>query len=851
MLLSYKTLILHMSFASLEGKVGRLIFKDGSAFTLISSENGKEYKCVRRGFSAVPGMKIAGRARIEINLKYGDQYIFMDDPKRIIDLEVNENFLISALQKPVKGFGIVNAKKLYDAICTQGNPLVILQKACVFPEIESWLKEVVEVLNIKGKNNEGNMNSSEIVRDIIKYWKKNEMKNFLISVGVESRKINKMSDELVRRVLTYPFTFYELTIDQCLAVSKIFNVSYTEDDIHVGHLARMVNDEYIKTYSTYFESKSYNELKQLYLDKHSLLRIDENNIIVGENETNELNFPVKESCASVMNEVNGAKLNFPVKESCASVMNEVNGAKLKSFKYSFENIYRAERELAHWFIEHKTTNRDFDDDEYWNSWKPRCSTLAVEQIEAVQGALRSNCSIITGPAGSGKTRIISEIVTLLRANKLSYIVGAFTGKAAFRARETLKSILNPGEDVLTFTLHSLIFKKQAYEKQKKEKEKYEQYTEKFSNIDDDDDYKVSGDNFKTVGSIPDYVVEKDPKYVIIDESSMVTGQLLNRFLKMFPDVKNLILIGDAAQLEPFSAWGRPFHYLTELKCIPVYELKKNFRTNATEGENGIMVNSERIREDRGENSGIVNFIWTNNFIRYTGKEGIKIIMQLLRQLTDQGERAKDIKILSPMNDKVTEINNLCQEFYKKTIFGGDSIMISNKKFCIGDLVIMVRNNYKIGLFNGSEGNVTDINHETEQVCVTFDEQQVWFAKGDTIKVIEKLKGKNTKMSNLDMMLKGEEIKDPLKESRTVYEIEDIQLAYALTVHRSQGSEWKYVVVYIPYLTRNCNRNMIYTAITRAKDICFCIDENSECMKATGKYPDTRREFFGSTLLELC
>lgn len=836
-----------MSLIGLEGHVNRCIFKDGSVFVLLDS-NGNEYKCVRRGFQAVVGMKIAGRARLETNQKYGQQYTFTEEPKRLIDLDVSEHVVITALKKSSKskddtstsstrGLGQVGAKKLYDAILSQGNPLVVLQKACVFPEVKQWLKDVVQVLNIKL--------TFDQVDTLLKNWSDNETRNFLIALGIAPRKIKRMSDILVRKVLVYPFTFYELSVEQCQTVCDTFMITYDEEDLKVAHLARNILTDYLGSYSTYFCTPAFSEISNEYLKKHDIIK-PAGDTGVGDTANLGPSCVSDPSCVSI--------------PSCVSV---------PFGTYTVQRIYNEEKDLASWFKSHKGPNPDFDSDEFWDLWAPKCSTLAPEQIQAIKGSLRHSCSIITGPAGSGKTRIISEIVTILRQCSKTYVIGAFTGKATFRVRETLRSLLPAGEDILTYTLHSLIYKKKALEAKNSENDNDED--------DLEEDFRVSGDNSKTIGSIPNYVVEQDPEVVILDESSMITGQLLHRFLKTFPKIKALICVGDAAQLEPFSSWGRPFHHLVQLEGesgIPVYELKQNFRSVGTEGPegNGILINANRIRDefyrtfrlkspDHLTPPQAVSFTWTDNFIRYTGKDGVSVIMQLLKKLNNDGERASNIKILSPLNEKVNELNTLCQEFYfKQTIYGSKSIIISSRKFCIGDLVIVTKNNYKIGLFNGSEGRIIDIDEARQEIQVAFDEQVHWFGKVDRQKVVHRLKpderGLNT-VTKIERMMKtvatsGRGVvtkKEDYDEVRTINEIDDIQLAYALTIHRSQGSEWKFVILYIPYITRGCNRNMVYTGITRAKDKCFCIDENSECVKATGKCSEERREFFGTWFLQ--
>ena len=803
----------HTNYFSIEGKVMQCIFKDGSVFTLMDSKN-QVHKCQRRGFSAVPGMTIAGRVRSE-NTKYGEQLTFVEEPKRIVNFDIEKNIIIDALHKPIQGFGSIGAKKLYDVICSQGIPLVIMQKACVFPEIRDWLCQVVSSLKLK-------LNSDDVDK-ILLNWQKNESHNFLVGLGIDSRKIKKYSKnpELIKIILMYPFTFYELSVQECIKVCEAFGVKYNDSDIEVAGLARHVHQYTKQTCSTYAEVTiepnflTHNDSNE-YLDKHNLLHISEKT-------------------------------------------------------YAFKSVYYAEQKLGTHLKNMLNEEINPDWEEYFSEWKPKCKTLASEQIEAIKGSVSNHVSIITGPAGSGKTTIISEIVNILLKQQLTFVIAAFTGKATFRVRESLCGMV-PDRALLTFTLHSLIYKKQMYKKRKEQKKNSLDY-DSFSDDDDDESANYSGDNLKTINSIPDYVVEEDPEYLIVDESSMVTGQLLYKFLVTFPNIKHIILIGDPAQLEPFSNWGRPFHHMcisTEI-TIPIYHLKQNFRSTIKDDNgnfvpNGICLNAEKIRagsiesyrlsiQNPSYNPPIVKLDGYATFIQYTGKNGIDIIMKILNKLNNDGYRSKDIKILCPSNDKVLQINTECQNFYSKnTIHNQKITTVGTKKFCIGDRVIVTRNNYKIGLFNGSEGSVVDIDQDRGEIKIQFennssDVNEYWFGKVDKQTTFNIIATKETIIDSLMNITSAATSASTsnLVENRTVNEIDDIQLAYALTIHRSQGSEWMHVIVYVPYLTRNVNRNMIYTAITRGKKVCFCIDENQECIKATGKNPEPRKEFFATYL----
>lgn len=466
---------------------------------------------------------------------------------------------------------------------------------------------------------------------------------------------------------------------------------------------------------------------------------------------------------------------------------ELNGC------YLFAQIYEDEQELAAWFV-NRSNVRNSD------TWVPKHNRLSKEQRNAIEGALSNQCSIITGGAGTGKTMLIGEIARILESDEKRYVCGTFTGKAAARLRESLRASIKDWNNPPVFTFHSMIYKKRLL---------YKQNIKNLYESDDDNDYV--NDKISTIPAISDDVM--DPEYLIIDEGSMVTGNLLLRFIRTFPSISNIIFVGDSCQLEAFGNWGLPFNHLINAQAISIYHLNTNFRTN----DNGILINANQIRNHSLNHP--VELSVTDNFHYNYGN--IDTVIGVFHSLLDQGNRIKSIKILCATRELVHDINLRCQEIYSS---GQPYIETGRNKFCRGDPVIMTKNNYDIGIMNGEEGLVTDIDNKNGMISVTFDNKTCKFKVTDDHK---------------DKLEKSKEPED---------NINLLNLSYAQTVHKSQGSEYSYVILYMPYQCRLINRNLIYTAITRAQREIYCIDSSYEIQNGTGKLPDLRYEVLPQLLI---
>lgn len=622
------------------------------------------------------------------------------------------------------------------------------------------------------------------VEKLVKWWDANQSKIFLLAIGVSNQKINRLNHEQIKKLYEEPFKFYDLDIEKCKSLCDVMGIYYRPEDIIAGDIGRQlkrVQNEYLWTYLPFL--------------KFSRCIIDKFDKVLSEYEIVELD----------------------------------DG-------YGFNNIIEKECFLGKFFIE-KAKNKN-QDSLGLDKWEPKNNRLSEIQRDAIKGSLTHCCSIITGGAGTGKTTIIGEIIRILESNHKKYVCVTFTGKAASRLRQSLRPNTIYYNNPLAFTFHSLISRRKSLDKQLG-------YNSNEYNGDNDvdEDYFISDDE-NTISYIPDFVLE--PHYVIIDEASMVTGQLLYEFLATFPMIKNIILVGDSYQLEPFGEWGRPFLTLIKSNLIQCYELNINFRsTNISNPENDsmIVINANKIRENI--NNERITFIY-NEYFKYC-EGNIDNVLSIYKELINKGIRRDEIKILSPTRKYVQDINLQCQNIWSKMLpYSHIKIDRGNKvieNFYLHDRVIMTKNNYQVGIMNGEEGYITHIDSINNEIQVTFDSVTHTFtfpqkiASSDTSGGSKK--NNSDSKNNLSTGLKINKQTDD--NGKTKCDIYQLKLAYSLTVHKSQGSEYPYVILYFP--TGKYNANLVYTAITRAKKQVFCVDNKNIIEESCSILPPTRYESF--------
>lgn len=380
------------------------------------------------------------------------------------------------------------------------------------------------------------------------------------------------------------------------------------------------------------------------------------------------------------------------------------------------------------------------------------------QKKAVIEAVRCGLLIITGGPGTGKTTTINTLISYFESEGLQILLAAPTGRAAKRMTEAT--------GVEAKTVHRLL---------------------EISGLSEESG-AVGG-----FGRNAQNPLEAD--VIIIDEMSMVDAYLMHALLDAVAVGTRLIMVGDMNQL-PSVGPGSVLKDMIQSGCIPVVSLTRIFRQAQ---ESDIVVNAHKI--NRGEPVLLDNKSRDFFFLkRDDANVIISIVIQLVRDKIPRYVNAKmyDIQVLTPMRKGllgVERLNKILQEYLNPPDRTKTEQEQNGVLFREGDKVMQVKNNYQLeweirgrygipmekglGIFNGDMGIIREINKQTERVTVEFDEQRM-----------------------VEYPYSG---------------LEELELAYAVTIHKSQGSEYPAVV--IPLLSGPkmlMTRNLLYTAVTRAK-----------------------------------
>ncbi len=300
---------------------------------------------------------------------------------------------------------------------------------------------------------------------------------------------------------------------------------------------------------------------------------------------------------------------------------------------------------------------------------------------------------------------------------------------------------------------------------------------------------------KPESPIPEFNEENtlDCDYVIVDEASMIDIKLMDKLLKALSSKTALILVGDHNQLPSVGAGNVLKDILdTDIKSV---KLKKIFRQAK---ESNIVVNAHRI------NDGLYPILNQKNkdffFINSNSKNFQNDLLDLVKNRLPNYYKLdpiNDIQILAPSKKSlwgIVNINDLCQKELNKN---PNLIKINNRIFKLGDKVMQVRNNYELeslnpddfddGVYNGDIGRIIDIDKNMESLKVEFYDGNIVSYKKEDVK--------------------------------------DLDLSYAITIHKSQGSEFDCVLIpMMPASFMLLNRNLLYTAITRAKKLVILLGE---------------------------
>ena len=282
--------------------------------------------------------------------------------------------------------------------------------------------------------------------------------------------------------------------------------------------------------------------------------------------------------------------------------------------------------------------------------------------------------------------------------------------------------------------------------------------------------------------------------LILDETSMIDTSLMVHLLKAVPSGATLILVGDVNQLPSVGA-GNVLKDVIRSGKVPVVELKEIFRQAADSGiiRNAHRINAGLIPELTQERENLSDFY----FIEQDDQEEVlRIIMELVCERIPKRFRLdplEGIQVLAPMHKGTVGTENLNAKLQESLNPSGTAILRGGRTFRIKDKVMQIRNNYEKEVFNGDIGRITALDEETREVTVTYDGVPVPYEASD---------------------------------------LDEIVHAYAISVHKSQGSE--YPAVILPLLPQHyllLQRNLIYTAVTRAKKLLIIV--GSKKALATG------------------
>ena len=308
--------------------------------------------------------------------------------------------------------------------------------------------------------------------------------------------------------------------------------------------------------------------------------------------------------------------------------------------------------------------------------------------------------------------------------------------------------------------------------------------------------ETTGHEAKTIHRMLEYSIKKrgfkkndenplNCDLIIIDEASMIDTILMHYLLKAIPPEATFILVGDVNQLPSVGA-GNVLKDIISSNSVPVVELDEIFRQAK---ESLIIVNAHKINNGilpsfRPSNDKLDDFYFIE---REDPEEVLKIILELTKERipTKFGfDPVDDIQILTPMHRGTVGAGNLNMELQKLLNPVEDGVIRGNRNFRVNDKVMQIKNNYDKEVFNGDIGRVKRIDQENQDVVISFDGRDIPYDYTD---------------------------------------LDEIVLAYAVSVHKSQGSEYPAVV--IPILTQHyilLQRNLIYTGVTRGRKLVIIV-----------------------------
>jgi len=385
------------------------------------------------------------------------------------------------------------------------------------------------------------------------------------------------------------------------------------------------------------------------------------------------------------------------------------------------------------------------------------------QLEAISKAIQNKILIITGGPGTGKTTLIRFIIGLMMRKGSSVSISAPTGRAAKRLSETT------GRNAVT--IHRLL-------------------EFGYIQVDSESANGINGNDRKGNERFGFQRNRENPlesEVVVIDESSMIDTLLMDALMEAIPSSSRLVFVGDVDQL-PSVGPGMVLRDLIESKMVSVVRLDQIYRRSE---DSLITTIAHQIR--KGD---IPKFKKNNDpkileeFYFIPEKDPDKIVNRVTQMVSKNipdrfgFNPFRDIQVLTPMHRGITGSKNLNNRLQDVLNPDGSGFKFREQIFKIGDKLMQQRNNYEKEVFNGDMGRIISCDTKTQEIHVSFDQGIVRY---------------------------------------TAKEIDQLALAYAISVHKSQGSE--YPALILPLTTHHymmLQRNLLYTALTRGKQLVILI-----------------------------
>lgn len=370
-------------------------------------------------------------------------------------------------------------------------------------------------------------------------------------------------------------------------------------------------------------------------------------------------------------------------------------------------------------------------------------TLAESQKAAMTLATQAKVLVITGGPGVGKTTLVNSILKIFTAKKLTCLLTAPTGRAAKRLSESTGLEAKTVHRLLAFDPTSAQFT---------------HHREKPLACD----------------------------VLVLDESSMMDVALMNKLLQAIPTEAAVLIVGDRDQL-PSVGPGNVLSDIIASQVVPVVRLTEIFRQAA---QSQIITSAHRINEGKmpplkAPTEGLSDFY----FIEAQEPEQVQtLLIKLVKERIPQRFGFKpisDIQILAPMNRSGLGARSLNLEL-QKALNPNPLLSVERfgTRFCVGDKVMQIENNYDKEVFNGDLGFIQNINELEKEVTIDFDGRLIGY--------------------DWD-------------------ELDEVVLAYACTIHKSQGSEYPVVVVVLhTQHFQMLRRNLLYTGVTRGKKLVIVL-----------------------------